>query len=433
MSELPQQTTATTAEDGRADEAIAYFAKIPRWNTDGKRFEIMADAISGRVPVTRLESWRKFTDLLDDPFFNRSGTQFVYRGHRRYDWVLMPTLGRVTTNGIVTVELANQQLERFRLAVRGRLRDSLLIDDEDELWSIGQHHGLMTPLLDWTYSPYVALFFAFAKPDKKEEARVDAVENAYRAVYVLNRTFVGDDHLCPGIRLLEPRRDDHGRLVNQAGLFTFSPPDATIENKLANILGADDFPDSELREADEDAQAEILAKYICKIYIKNEDRDGCLRHLRRMNIHPASLFPDLLGAADHCNALTAEAQHEAEIREAAVRTPVIPPPDPGPPQPPEVVPIEPGVAQDLEELLRLPAEAVDVEPGRIPLIAEELAQEIEKNKLVDWQTRESVQARLRNVVRHVLRKYGYPIEVREQIVDRILELAIENSESESPS
>lgn len=402
-----------------------YFEQIPQWTADSgtKRFEILADAVSGRIPVTRLESWRDFTDLLESDFFNRPGVQLVFRGHRRFDWSLMPTLGRLTTNGIVTEALAQAQLERFKRAVRGRLNDAALVDEDDELWSVGQHHGLMTPLLDWTYSPYVALFFAFHKDDSKEDAA-----NPYRAVYVLNKSFLTEHEVETGIRLWEPRRDDHGRLVNQAGLFTFSPTDATIENKLANVLADDElFEDEELRAASEDEQPDILARYICKIYIRNEERDACLRHLRRMNVHHASLFPDLLGASEYCNIMTTEAEmaaavqqrgkhHEITITESVTATDQADA---------AVTPSAANTATltSIEDVLRQPAGAEQVEPGRIALMAEELAASIAKNKVVDWETRDAVQARLRNVVRVVLRKYGYPQPLREQVVEQVMTLA----------
>ncbi|MES9874261.1 MAG: FRG domain-containing protein [Candidatus Sedimenticola sp. 6PFRAG7] len=406
-------------------DSASYWGKIPLWNDDSpeKSFDITADQISGRIPVTRLEHWRDLSALLERPFFNRLDPQFVFRGHRRYDWSMTPTLARVTSNDIITEELASQQLEMFRKAIRGRVNDHSLLEDgpqDDELWSIGQHHGLMTPLLDWTYSPYVALFFAFAKEDQKDET-----DNPYRAVYILNKSFVADDEVCPDIRVFEPKKDDHGRLVSQAGLFTFSPYDATIENKLTEVLTDEEFQDNELKQATEEEQAAILAKYICKVYIKNEEQQECLKHLRRMNVHHASLFPDLIGAADYCNVFISETERQRLLEKT-----------------PEVVTYssEVTVTQAEEEqpasvesigtisdLLKQPAESQEVEPARIELIAKELSKFLSKSMLVDWEERDTLQAEIRSTTRVLLRKYGYPVNARDYVIDNILEVMAEEA------
>lgn len=430
-----------------------YVQRIPIWNQSAPSFEIMADQFSGRIPVTRIEDWRHFTDLLEHRFFNRPGTQFIYRGHRRWDWGLEPTLARVSSNKLISRELAERQLNHFRRATRGRINDANLIspDEEDELWSVGQHHGLMTPLLDWTYSPYVALFFAFAKENPPEEE-----DNPYRSVYILNKTFIDDDELFPTIRVFEPRKDNYGRLVNQAGLFTFSPYDSTIENTLADVLGSEDFEDDEFRTAGRTEQPEgeevkemseeprILAKYICKIYIRNEDREGCIRHLRRMNVHHASLFPDLIGAADYCNLMVAEEQREYEIQSSAGETTAdlhelhleeragrvfnVAVEEPLYLSDSCEATVTPGIAKltydDVVEALREGLYDASVEPGRLEAIATRLASELEKYKVVDWQTRDSAQAKMRNFIRVVLREYGYPPSARDEALDKIFQIML---------
>ncbi|QNE01498.1 FRG domain-containing protein [Vibrio vulnificus] len=403
--------------------STSYWEKIPEWDSENpeQSFDITSDAFSGRIPVTRLEHWREFSSLLENPFFNRVDTQCIFRGHRRFDWEMTPTLARITPNGIVTEDISKRQLEMFRKAIRGRISDHSLLDDEDEreadeLWSIGQHHGLMTPLLDWTYSPYVALFFAFAKEDQPDEK-----DNPYRAVYILNKTFIADDELCHDIRVFEPKKDDHGRLVSQAGLFTFSPYDATIENKLTEVLTDEDFPDDELKTATEGEQAGILAKYICKVYIRNEEQQECLKHLRRMNVHHASLFPDLIGAADYCNIFMAELEREKALQQRKVdpvREPVIV--EAGQPEQPSR-PVEKNAGSILE-LLKSTPESQEVEPNRIQLIADELNKYLSKSMVVDWQARETVQAEMKNATRVLLRKYGYPVNARDTIVENILDV-----------
>ena len=56
-------------------------------------------------------------------------------------------------------------------------------------------------------------------------------------------------------------------------------------------------------------------------------------------------------------------------------------------------------------------------------IAAELLDKIRRNASIDWQKRESVRARLRNLVRITLRRYHYPPDKQEQAIDLVLEQA----------
>jgi len=402
---------------------------VPAWSsaTDGSRFEVTADKVSGRIPVTRLEHWSEFASMLSDPFFDQPEGKLIFRGHRRFDWGMTPTLGRLRKDGIVTEGIAQQQLDLFRKAVRGRLADSNSIED-DELWAIGQHYGLNTPLLDWTYSPYVALFFAFAKADSEDED-----DNPYRAVYVLNKAFVSDDALVPDIRVFEPGKDDHGRLVNQAGLFTFSPADATLENKIADVLTDEDFKVDGQRFADvaPELEAETLARYICKVYVKNEDQAACIRHMRRMNVHHASLFPDLQGASDYCNILMAEPEvlfpavedeeQSSEASEIHMLSLVGI----------DIKPSSDVLANNINELLTNCFSELDISSARIRDIADRLSSRLDRYKFTDWQKKQSVQAKLKNATRVLLRKNDIPEKVRNEVLDQIIDVMLREDNGEA--
>ena len=56
-------------------------------------------------------------------------------------------------------------------------------------------------------------------------------------------------------------------------------------------------------------------------------------------------------------------------------------------------------------------------------IARELVQTVRRNVTIDWTVRESVRARLRTLVKRLLRKYGYPPDKQEKAVVTILEQA----------
>ncbi|MBK1834818.1 FRG domain-containing protein [Roseibacillus ishigakijimensis] len=399
------------------------FSSIPDW----PNFEVTLDKVSGRIPVSKMSGWRAFTEAIEDDFFNNRQADYVFRGQRRYSWSLSPSLGRLNRSGIITSAIAEYQAEQFARSVRGRIRDNSLVQPEEreELWSIGQHHGLHTPLIDFTYSPYVSLFFAFEKEDPQHEN-----ENPYRVVYVIDKAFVAREDVCPDIRTIEPRKDEYGRLVNQAGLFLYAPYDNTIENVLVNSMQEEDLVD-----IDENSEAAEIARYICKIYIANEDREGCLRNLRRMNVHHASLFPDLIGSSSYCNILTAEeALHRAEEqkqREKLARE------KKESPEKSEEGPQEQEISEpkreipEISAILSRPEETRKIEPGRIEVITDELESALSKHLVVDWAKRESSQARLRIVARNVLRRFGYPPNLRDQVIQEILDILAQKEESDA--
>lgn len=271
---------------GSERQAETYHQSLPEW----PKLAWGHEGIDGLIPACRLKNWRRFESALGDKLFDRPGVELIFRGQRRHEWQLTPTLGRYSAGsaGVVDPKRSELQKREFRLAMRGRGIGPDLLDDDNELWAFGQHHGLATPLLDWTKSPFVALFFAFADPDLDYED-----PNPSRSIFVINKTAL--EALDSEI-IVQPLRNDHTRLVNPAGLFTLSPSGSeTLETRILNLL-------SETQAVDMDDPAEV-GRYIFKIHIPNsvEDRRACLGMLRKMNIHHGSLFPDPIGASLYCN------------------------------------------------------------------------------------------------------------------------------------
>ena len=54
-------------------------------------------------------------------------------------------------------------------------------------------------------------------------------------------------------------------------------------------------------------------------------------------------------------------------------------------------------------------------------IARELVRQVRKNLSIDWSVKESARAKLRTLVKRILRKYGYPPDKQEKATDTVLE------------
>lgn len=226
---------------------------------------------------------------------------YIFRGQRNSKWLLESTLSRELkkVKDPNKTKLAQEHLDRFKLNIRGRRGFNPPFLLENELWALGQHFGLYTPLLDWSQSPYVALFFALSSNEKSE--------TDYRSLWCLNTSDIdrinhwhkinqGDDALI--IELVNPNLDENNRLVNQNGLFTKMSVDADIESWATTCK--------------ESVEYEVVVK----INISEKIRDEALLFLDLMNINYSSLFPDLIGSSLDANIRIEQVDYLKERRDA---------------------------------------------------------------------------------------------------------------------
>jgi hypothetical protein len=257
----------------------------------------------------RVNSWNELHDILFKGWYSEKLKRYraphAFRGLSDSSYQLTTTLMRLS--GPYT------KLEPH-LLVNFRRYSGIQMAQFDSLWywmALGQHHGLPTRLLDWTYSPLIATHFAtaninkfntdgviwvvdFAKtrellpPKLKEET--ERIDSPVFPIESLNRVITGDTSSLQNLKealnklkamsssqfvvFVEPPSIDD-RIQNQFALFSFMS-DPTI--------GLDAW----LKKQD---IADLWRKIIIPASLKGEIRDK----LDQSNISERTLFPGLDG------------------------------------------------------------------------------------------------------------------------------------------
>lgn len=257
-------------------------ARTKRWKE--------SDIVNG-VGTYELSSWKYFHDFVYQEMLDFR--DYIWRGQRCENWKLRSTLDRILSKR--PSQLREEHLRRFQYATRGRRGSNPpALGNDNAWWALGQHHGLATPLLDWTESPFVASYFAFTSKGTPQ-TRQRVVFALHKPTVERHSDTIAKAHTATGrpdiVELVKPFSDENSRLVSQGGLFTRAPDGVDLEDWVAKV------------EAGNSNGFTLI-----KITIPDNDRENCLRSLNRMNINHLSLFPDLYGASQYCN-------HDLQIKE----------------------------------------------------------------------------------------------------------------------
>src|SRR3954454_20777403 len=249
------------------------------------------------MPMETVHSWRELDDAIADPGFgryeHRVHSTLVFRGLARSSYSHVSSLARLSGE---FERLERHLIRNFRKYAHREAPGPTQWD-----WlSLAQHHGLPTRLLDWTFSPLVALHFATASWGEDEALllAVDAEAAHGLLPRALRATLDREGALVFTTQMIAEHAGDLDEL-NELGdgvdpfVFFSEPPslDERIVNPAA-VLSATSDPTFQMEEW-LDAHPDLWCAWRLPPEVKAEVRE----RLDQANVNERVLLPDLDGLA----------------------------------------------------------------------------------------------------------------------------------------
>jgi hypothetical protein len=211
--------------------------------------------------------------------------RFIFRGQNNLKRLRTKfhRTGRAELNRFVNEDI--KTLHRV-LSARTRHVFNLTVPDENgAFFNLVQHHGYPTPLLDWTYSPYVAAFFAYRGISNEDSLMAKESDRVRIFVFDQNQWRNDNKHSVilatsfPHLSIMEFMAMDNERVIPQQAV--------SIVTNIDDIESFISFNENRTKN-----------KYLLIIDLPVKERTKVLRELSYMGIIAGSLFPGLDGACE---------------------------------------------------------------------------------------------------------------------------------------
>ena len=223
-------------------------------------------------------SWSQYKQWISQNMQN--GYQYLFRGQENPEWKLQTSFHRaIQNNPNITLEIYLHNIipELNNILVSQGFENHLLYDSVNlnSFLAKLQHHGFPTPLLDWTYNPYIAVYFAIEKIDRNDSYGAFSLF-IFDYIQWITTNFQPIDLISanPFVSTFKPNYVNNPRLITQNSILTVTNVN-DIQEYLTNV------------------ERQQGKKFLYKINIYKKEIPQIKSDLESMGITKKKLFPNL--------------------------------------------------------------------------------------------------------------------------------------------
>jgi len=243
----------------------------------------------------QLSTWTDFKSCI-----TQFSENWAFRGQSDAAWILNTAIER-TEFIYHHKDIEGEFLAEFQRGARNYLSKDEIPEHLIEWLALMQHHGAPTRLLDLTKSPFIASYFAYELTESKSDGNVavwginiDYLKN--RAVEILSQDF--EEALQQNKNLINEKLFEKIYYENNRSLvFPVEPFRMNRRYSLQQSIFVSTGTSKEPFMQQLQFLGEQLEQAVVKIEVPSCYKKEALRDLQKMNLHRASLFPDLDGYA----------------------------------------------------------------------------------------------------------------------------------------